>query len=134
MRLVPGEAEDLTQETFLRAWRWRRNYRAIAPPGAWLMTIARNAAISHTRRQPVVEIELPDGAHTDPGYTQAEDRMLLHSLAHDLTPVQAKVISLRYAHGLPGALIAEQLGVTRNTIHVHLTRGRAKMRASGESA
>ena len=45
-------AEDLTQETFVRAYRARHRYTPTAPPGAWLRRIGINLSISHLRRQP----------------------------------------------------------------------------------
>jgi RNA polymerase sigma-70 factor (ECF subfamily) len=42
-------AEDLTQETFVRAYRARHRYTPTAPPGAWLRRIGINLAISHRR-------------------------------------------------------------------------------------
>src|SRR5439155_21716396 len=49
--LDSAAAEDLTQETFVRAYRPRQRYTPTAPPGAWLRRIAINLAISYLRRQ-----------------------------------------------------------------------------------
>src|SRR6266545_222751 len=49
--LDPAAAEDLTQETFEKAFRYHRERGAVDSVGAWLHRIAVNAAISHLRRQ-----------------------------------------------------------------------------------
>lgn len=43
------DIEDLCQETFLKAWKNRKKYESQDKPLAWLLTIARNTAISHYR-------------------------------------------------------------------------------------
>src|SRR3954462_7752005 len=51
------EAEDLTQEVFLRIYRARKGYRPRAKFSTWLFTIANNLALNHLRgkgRNPVV--------------------------------------------------------------------------------
>src|SRR5829696_3251593 len=46
------ESEDLTQETFLRAWRRRETYEARASLRAWLYRIATNACLDAIERRP----------------------------------------------------------------------------------
>lgn len=47
----PGRAEDLVQETFLRAWRHRDGLAAHGSARAWLFRVARNLAVDWHRRQ-----------------------------------------------------------------------------------
>lgn len=49
----PGRAEDLVQETFLRAWRHRDGLAAHGSARAWLFRVARNLAVDWYRRQAV---------------------------------------------------------------------------------
>src|SRR5258706_9740202 len=49
--LDAAAAEDLTQETFEKAYRYQRKRGDVESVGAWLHRIAVNAAISHLRRQ-----------------------------------------------------------------------------------
>jgi len=66
------DAEDLTQETFLRAWRARASYESRASLRTWLYRIATNACLDHlARRRRVSAWESPDAilaedAHLDP--------------------------------------------------------------------
>jgi RNA polymerase sigma-70 factor, ECF subfamily len=58
-----ADSEDLTQETFLRAWRSRESFRGEAPLRAWLYRIATNACLDalRTRRRPALQ-PAPSGA------------------------------------------------------------------------
>src|SRR3954465_3483588 len=51
------ESEDLTQETFLRAWRRRETYEGRASVRAWLYKIATNACLDALERRPRVPTE-----------------------------------------------------------------------------
>jgi RNA polymerase sigma-70 factor, ECF subfamily len=62
------EAEDLVQETLLRAWRNRDTYEARSTIRAWLYRIATNACIDAIRRRAARAADVPD--HNVPGYAQ----------------------------------------------------------------
>jgi RNA polymerase sigma-70 factor, ECF subfamily len=58
------DAEDAGQETYLRAWRWRRTRRSETSTRAWLYRIATNVcldALSHRRRHNLAQISGPAG-------------------------------------------------------------------------
>ncbi|WP_449062511.1 RNA polymerase subunit sigma-70 [Planomonospora algeriensis] len=61
------EAEDLVQETFLRAWRRRDTLRDEADLRAWLYRIATNACLDHLRAHPRRPEPRPAPAGADPG-------------------------------------------------------------------
>src|SRR6195256_1583385 len=52
-------AEDLTQETFERAYKARGQFRSGSSPGAWVHRIGVNVAISYVRRQRLARLVLP---------------------------------------------------------------------------
>ena len=61
------EAEDLTQEVFLRVYKARKGYRPTAKFSTWLFTIANNLALNHKRsksRKPVVPLGTEDSQAT----------------------------------------------------------------------
>lgn len=63
------EAEDLSQEVFLRVYRARKGYRPRARFSTWLFTIANNLALNHLRnkgRNPTVTLDGGDGSSSQP--------------------------------------------------------------------
>ena len=71
------EAEDLTQEVFLRIYRARKGYRPRAKFSTWLFTIANNLALNHLRgkgRNPTVALSSGSGTSNVSSVRPAEDR------------------------------------------------------------
>src|ERR1044072_7114042 len=60
------EAEDLTQETFLRAWRFRSTYAGRASLRAWLYRIATNVCLDALERRPRVPTADGEGPWLQP--------------------------------------------------------------------
>jgi len=114
------EAEDITQEVFLKALRDIKNYRwKGAPFASWLYRIAHNQIIDHARkkeRHPCGILEetlaLSFFPMEDP-QAAAEisyDMRQLVSAAGTLTPLQREVIALRFASDMPLAEVAVAMG------------------------
>ena len=78
------EAEDMVQETFLRAWRARHTFEGRSRFRTWLFSIATNACLNALERSPR-RILVPDIAPTDPSRRlAANERPDLDALAADL--------------------------------------------------
>src|SRR6266704_2239089 len=78
--LDPAAAEDLTQETFVRAYRARDRYKPTAPPGAWLRRIGVNLAISYLRRQKLARF-LPARLYVTPDRREYDQAMTREEIA-----------------------------------------------------
>ena len=96
-------AEDLTSETFLRAWqKWPPRTTAGLVPKAWLFTIARNLVIDHYRaagRHPAAQLDeaqvsSPDGNPAANGHLE---QLALRTALKTLSPHDQDVLSLRLA-------------------------------------
>jgi RNA polymerase sigma-70 factor (ECF subfamily) len=123
-------AEDLTQETFVRAYRARHRYTPTAPPGAWLRRIGVNLAISHLRRQKLARF-LPARLYTPPHtreYDQAEARDVVGKALTALSPKLRAAIVLHYYDGLTREEIASVLGVPAGTVASRIAKAVAIMR------
>jgi RNA polymerase sigma-70 factor, ECF subfamily len=103
-----SRAEDVVQETFLRAWR----HRAVldSPPAAvrsWLFTVARNI---------VIVADVPEGEGTD----DHTDQLLLSWVVADaltrLSPEHRAVLLECYYRGRPVSEAAARLGVPEGTV------------------
>ena len=128
--LDSAAAEDLTQETFVRAYRARYRYTPTAPPGAWLRRIGVNLAISHLRRQKLARF-LPARLYVAPDrrdYDRAEARNVVDKALEALSPKLRAAIVLHYYEGLTREEIAETLGVPAGTVASRIAKAVAIMR------
>jgi RNA polymerase sigma-70 factor (ECF subfamily) len=110
-------AEDLTAEAFLELYRRRDDIDASRLP-AWLLTVVRNKARDHWRRQQVERRYVEQEAELDPVETPALERWVLESA--DLKPVHRTCLMLRYVQGMTRAEIAETTGLTEIQVKGHL--------------
>jgi RNA polymerase sigma factor (sigma-70 family) len=111
-------AEDLTQETFERAYRWYRRHRDITSMGAWLHRIAVNAAISHHRRQNLARL-LPLRLFLGPptsGLESVETKSLAQRALAVLTPKLRATVILHFYLGMTREEIAQTLGIPPGTV------------------
>ncbi len=130
-----GEAaDDLVQETFLRAFR---NFRTLREPGsfpAWLCGIARRVAVDALRRRgrrPAVALDAagepaaPEGPAPDPDGSPAA--ILSREIDALPEPLRLTVI-LHYRNGMAYAEIARALGLSRAAVNARLARAREILR------
>lgn len=133
-RLVadPADAEDLVQETFLRAWRGIRRFRGEAKVRTWLTRILLNAARDRARRRRPASLshETPAPGEDHGAHGAARRDLLARVLAaiHVLPRRQRETLLLRARAGLSYAEIAELLGIRPGVVKVHLVRARRKLR------
>ncbi len=128
--LDTAAAEDLTQETFVRAYRARHRYTPTAPPGAWLRRIGINLAISHLRRQKLARF-LPARLYVAPDrrdYDRAEARDVVEKALTQLSPKLRAAVVLHYYEGLTREEIADVLGVPAGTVASRIAKAVAIMR------
>lgn len=127
-RLGPrGEAEDLVQETFVRAWRGLHRFRREAELGTWLYRILLNLCRDRFRRLARGTVStLPRPDVVDPA-THAARRDLLERvlLAVDvLPPRQREALWMRVRAGLRYAEIARVMGIRVGSVKSHLVAAR----------
>ena len=125
------EAEDITQDVFAKLLRKIQRYEEREVPfAAWIMRVARNAALDHlrSRRQiPVDEVRINDDGHEQ---TSFEYTNALKVALADLPESQRHVLVLRHIGGLSPTEIAERLGKTEASIQGLHHRGRAALKVS----
>lgn len=125
------DAEDLTQETFVKAFRNLSSFDARRPFSAWIFTIARRTAISHFRGARFRTFEPAETAReqtdpTDPAQSLAskDERRSLWELANRLKPQQREALWLHYAEDLSILECARVMGLTQIHVKILLYRGR----------
>jgi RNA polymerase sigma factor (sigma-70 family) len=142
-----AEAQDVVQETYLRAFTNLRAYRGDSALGTWLARIAINVALTAQRRKGRL---VPFEAHTDDDapqqpeqampFRQTEDerpdesahrkemRLLLQASIADLPPMYRSVFILRAVEELSVQETAFALGVSEDVVKTRFLRARAMLR------
>lgn len=134
----PAEADDLAQETFLRAWRALPTFRGEASLRTWLTRIATNLALNTVqsarlaRRDDVdVEVVAPPTPHAGDAELESEERRRRAEEAiRRLPPRQRTTLVLRIHEGLMFRQIAETMGCTVGTAKANYFHAVAALRRS----
>lgn len=121
-------AEDLTSETFEKAWRNRHRYRHdLAAFSTWLFTIARHVAIDYYRKphpevplSSVTNIILPETV--EELCQQHFDLIRLRSLLAQLSDRDRELVALKYGAGLTNRVVAELSGLSESNVGTILHR------------
>lgn len=125
------QAEDITQDVFAKLIRAIQKYEEREVPfAAWIMRVARNAALDHvrSRRQiPVDEVWISENGDEQ---TSLEYIHALKAALAVLPESQREVLVLRHIGGLSPTEIAERLGKTEASIQGLHHRGRAALKDS----
>ena len=132
-----AEAEDLTQEIFLRLYRNLGRYRGDRPLAGWTLRLSRNLCIDHyrrtrTERRTVVvseEILKHQAGRSDPA-ARAERReklRLVYGVIEEMPEPFAEILTLRDLQGLSYADICAFLDLPEGTMKSRLRRARLEL-------
>ena len=142
-------ADDITQDTFVRAYKSLERFELGRPLGPWLVKIAVNLSINHLngplrREQSLYTDDTPDGPHhvgesSDPARESVESNPLRNLISSEftkalseallkLTPDHRAVLMLKVDEGMRYDEIAETLGISRGTVMSRLFRARAHLK------
>ena len=125
------EAEDITQNVFAKMMNAIKKYEQREVPfDAWILRVARNAALDHLRAKraiPTEEVRLTD---TGAAQTGLDRGRALRQALEELPEDQREVLVLRHIVGLSPVEIAGTLDKTESSVHGLHHRGRRSLRAS----
>ncbi|MFD9333774.1 RNA polymerase sigma factor [Streptomyces sp. NPDC060028] len=131
------EAEDVTQQVFLAAWRGRGGYRpGPGGLGAWLTGITRHkvadALDARTRRARVADAARRCGPRPgpQPEPEQVVERLVVLGELARLPSAQRRVLRLAFYGDLTQAQIAERTGMPLGTVKSHMRRALRGLRRS----
>lgn len=140
LRCLPGhhDAEDLTQQVFVRAWRGRATFDpGRGSLGAWLLGIARRqladrlAALGR-ERELAAAVAAFEPRPLDAGPDRVIDRVVVADELNHLSDEQRRVVRLAFFDDLTHTQIATVTGLPVGTVKSHLRRGLARLRQRWE--
>jgi RNA polymerase sigma-70 factor, ECF subfamily len=119
-----ASADDIVQETLIRAWRHLPQLTADdRPVRPWLFRVARNLltdADRAARARPVTEAEPAETARDDAGLDQILDRQLVADALQHLSPAHRVMLVETFYHDRALAVVARQLGIPDGTARSRL--------------
>jgi RNA polymerase sigma-70 factor (ECF subfamily) len=131
----PDDAEDVAQETFLRAWNHLRRFDPTRPLRPWLLSIASNLASNRRRSAGRYVSALMRAFRNEPAASSIEERSAQHMEAGDLwKAVQTlnvqdqQIVYLRYFLELSVSETAQALNVPEGTVKSRLSRALDRLR------
>ena len=136
-----SEAQDLTQEVFLRVFKTLKSFRSGEGSfTVWLNRLTRNLLIDHYRRTksdrstdsiedqlPILEEKAQMGARTDAVLAGREASEVLQAALQKLSPDLRETVILRDIEELEYREIAQVLNVPEGTVKSRLNRGRSEL-------
>jgi RNA polymerase sigma-70 factor (ECF subfamily) len=129
-----ADAQDLTQEAFIKAIQRQDQLKDEQKAAHWLSRIATNTAIDFVRRNARVtlcEIEdAPEGHFETPEQIvlRSEQRGYLEEGLKTLSARERAALLLRDVEGLPAEEVARRMGCSKATVRSHIANARTKFR------
>ena len=136
----PAEVEDITSETFLRAWKNRAKFEGNFQQGTgWVLRIARNLVIDGYRQnknsitftEPAEDeyLQIPVETLPEEELIQSEQQDLILKLLKTLPPEPREMLVLRYFLNWKVRQIGGYLNIPENTVSVTIRRSLEKIRS-----
>ncbi len=132
----PALAEDVTQDTLLKAWQALPTFRGESSLKSWILRIAHNNAISTLRRRRDVlrePAEMPETMTAESVETRVQQRAALRDFEEALDrldDLSRSVVVMREVEQMTYEEIAEALGVSLPTVKTRLLRARRTLAAA----
>jgi RNA polymerase sigma-70 factor (ECF subfamily) len=125
-----SSAEDLVQETFLRAWRFLDSLKQESSAKAWLTTILRreNARKYEKKSFSYVDVELDEIPAQQHDFDDRPEVIALHVALRELPVKYREPLVLQVLEGYSLDEIAKMFNLPRNTVATRLHRARQKLR------
>lgn len=122
-------ADDLAQETFIRAYKHLADFRGTAHFKTWLLRIAYNTFYDYLRNSKLATEDLGDeaGRQTTESSGNESLQMDLRTAMSFLSAAERTCVTLRLQEGLGVRQITEITGWPEGTIKSHVNRGRLKL-------
>ena len=129
-------AEDLVQETFLRAWKALDSLKDEKAAKSWLITILRRENARRFERKQFDTVDIDDTPVADTSTPSCEadmEQQIVRRQMQMLSPEYREPLMLQIIGGFSGEEIAKQLGLNKNTVMTRLFRARNQLKEALDS-
>lgn len=137
--LCEAEAEDIVQDTLMRAWERRDDLSKVESVEAYLLTVCRNLALDRIERMQTQSLPLEEASHTSlrhapPGESMEREEKLrwVHRLMEKLPEKQRTALELRDVEGKSYKEIENIMQITEEQVKVTIFRARQFIRTEFE--
>ena len=121
------DADDVLQNTFLKAWQARDSFRGDAKIGSWLFRIATNEALNFIEKNKITsDGEMPDVA-SDPYFDGDETERQLQRAVTALPPKQKQVFLMKYFQDMKYEEMSEILGTSVGSLKASYKKKKKKI-------
>jgi len=136
LRFVRNEAiaEELCNEVFLEVWRKAGSYRGQSAATTWLMSIARNKALSLLRKRSDEELDddyaealADDGDTPDVDVAKQDKAEIMRRCIDKLSAQHKEIIDLVYYHEMSVNEVSETLNIPVNTVKTRMFYARKQL-------
>jgi RNA polymerase sigma-70 factor (ECF subfamily) len=134
-----NEAEDASQETFLRVYKNIKHYDARRPFSTWLLSIAAHLCIDQLRKRRMVILSMDAAPYLEPvdgapgpeaSYHLLEDQKRVQDLLKTINPHDRAAVVMYYWYDFSYDEIAQSLSLTTSAVKSRLHRARISMAQS----
>lgn len=132
------DAEEIAQETFIKAFKSLPNFKGKSKFSTWLYQICYFTCISYLRKnknQLSVERNVPEGVAEEPKESEVEKKereQLIQQALNLLNPVDRAILSLYYLDEMDLNEVANITKLSKSNVKVRLHRARTKLKAAFE--
>lgn len=134
----PSAAEEITQEIFIKIWRYRESLSVVEQPESYILTVAARHTLDQIKKR-LSETRMLrrwsaglESSHNDPEelLLLKETEELIQRAVEQLPPQQKSVYNLSRRQQLSYEEIGERLNISPNTVRNHLVKALAAIRIS----
>lgn len=124
-------SEELTQDTFLKAFKYINSFRGESSIKTWLFKIARNIFINYIRKNGNIDEDISNYnlADSNDAFSEANEKMLITEILFKLSEEERTLILLRDLNGFTYSEISDILSFTEGQVKIGLHRARKKFRS-----
>jgi RNA polymerase sigma-70 factor (ECF subfamily) len=133
----PGDAEEVVQEAFVRAFHSIKQFREESKFSTWLYRIVYNTSISQIRKNRTSAVSLEDVAENNPDFIELDDALkqvstrqvsgIIQKALDSLNETDFTILTLYYYEDKSLKEIARVLGIKYSNTKVKIQRARAKL-------